>query len=78
MSNGAIILLMAGLFFGLGYFGVPVVFAITAGVLVGVIFTPVSMPSIIGQLFIGIDSEALLAVPFFLLVGEIMTNADIN
>ena len=78
MSNGSIILLMAGLFLGLGYFGVPVVFAITAGVLVGVIFTPVSMPSIIGQLFIGIDSEALLAVPFFLLVGEIMTNADIT
>ena len=78
MSNGTIILLMAGLFLGLGYFGVPVVFAITAGVLVGVFFTPVSMPSIIGQLFIGIDSEALLAVPFFLLVGEIMTNADIT
>ena len=78
MSNGTIILLMAGLFLGLGYFGVPVVFAITAGVIVGVIFTPVSMPSIIGQLFIGIDSEALLAVPFFLLVGEIMTNADIT
>ena len=69
---------MAGIFLGLGYLGVPVVFAITAGVIVGVLFTPVSLPSIIGQLFIGIDSEALLAVPFFLLVGEIMTNADIT
>ena len=78
MSNGTIILLMAGIFLGLGYLGVPVVFAITAGVIVGVLFTPVSLPSIIGQLFIGIDSEALLAVPFFLLVGEIMTNADIT
>lgn len=78
MSNGSIILMMAGLFLGLGYLGVPVVFAITAGVLVGVLFTPVSFPSIVGQLFIGIDSEALLAVPFFLLVGEIMTNADIT
>jgi len=78
VSNGTIILLMAGIFLGLGYLGVPVVFAITAGVIVGVLFTPVSLPSIIGQLFIGIDSEALLAVPFFLLVGEIMTNADIT
>src|SRR5262249_52220926 len=30
------------------------------------------------QLFHGIDSEALLAVPFFLLVGELMTSADVT
>ena len=36
--------------------------------------TPISLPSIIGQLFNGVDSEALLAVPFFLLVGELMTS----
>src|SRR5712691_9421610 len=39
--------------------------------------TPISLPSIIGQLFNGIDSEALLAVPFFLLVGELMTSANV-
>jgi C4-dicarboxylate transporter DctM subunit len=32
----------------------------------------------IGQLFHGIDSETLLAVPFFLLVGELMTSADVT
>ena len=31
----------------------------------------------IGQLFNGVDSEALLAVPFFLLVGELMTSANV-
>jgi len=31
----------------------------------------------IGKLFNGIDSEALMAIPFFLLVGELMTSANI-
>ncbi len=78
MSSGLIILMMAGLFLGLAYLGVPVAFAIMAGVLVATSFTPVSLPSIVGQLFHGIDSEALLAVPFFLLVGELMSSARIT
>src|SRR5207237_3937206 len=40
--------------------------------------TPVGLPSITAQLFNGIDVEALLAVPFFLLVGELMTNANVT
>ena len=78
MSNGAIIVMMSALFLGLGYVGVPVAFALIAGVLVGTFFTPISFPSIIGQLFHGIDSESLLAIPFFLLVGELMTSADVT
>ncbi len=78
MSNGVIVGLMAVLFLGLGYLGVPVAFALMAGVLVATSFTPVSFPSIIGQMFHGIDSEALLAVPFFLLVGELMTSAEVT
>jgi tripartite ATP-independent transporter DctM subunit len=78
MSNGALIVLMCVLFLGLGYSGVPVAFALIAGVLVATAFTPVSFPSMIGQLFHGIDSETLLAVPFFLLVGELMTSADVT
>ncbi|TMH08211.1 MAG: TRAP transporter large permease subunit, partial [Betaproteobacteria bacterium] len=70
MSGGAILVLMGILFLVFGYMGVPVSFALIAGVLVATSFTPISMQSMIGQLFHGIDSEALLAVPFFLLVGE--------
>src|SRR5947209_14794126 len=77
MSSGWILVLMAALFLGLGYIGVPVAFALTAGVLVATLLTPISLPSIIGQLFNGVDSEALLAVPFFLLVGELMTSANV-
>src|SRR5256885_7128150 len=77
MSHGWILVLMGGLFLGLGYIGVPVAFSLTAGVLLATMLTPISLPSIIGQLFNGIDSEALLAVPFFLLVGELMTSANV-
>src|SRR5438046_9189314 len=51
MSHGWILVLMGGLFLGLGYLGVPVAFSITAGVLVATMLTPISLPSIIGQLF---------------------------
>src|SRR5437868_3314254 len=77
VSHGWILILMGALFLGLGYIGVPVAFSITAGVLVATMLTPISLPSIIGQLFNGVDSEALLAVPFFLLVGELMTSANV-
>src|SRR5438477_4446984 len=77
MSGGAILSLMAVLFLVFGYMGVPVSFALIAGVLVATVFTPISMQSMVGQLFHGIDSEALLAVPFFLLVGELMASSDV-
>ena len=77
-SNGILIFVMAFLFLFLGYLGVPVAFALIAGVLVVTAFTPVGLPSMMTQLFNGIDVEALLAVPFFLLVGELMTAANVT
>ena len=76
--NGWLICLMGFLFLFLGYLGVPVAFALIAGVLVVASFTPVGLPSIMGQLFNGIDVEALLAIPFFLMVGELMTAANVT
>jgi tripartite ATP-independent transporter DctM subunit len=77
MSTSGVLVLMGLLFLGLGYMGVPVTFALIAGVLVATAFTPISMLSMIGQLFHGIDAETLLAVPFFLLVGELMASSDV-
>ena len=76
-ENALILAAMTVLFLTLGYLGVPVAFSLIAGVLVGTAFTPISFPSIIGQLFNGIDSESLMAIPFFLLVGELMTSANV-
>ncbi len=77
MSNSFVLLVMTALFLTLGYLGVPVAFALIAGVLVGTAMTPISFESMIGQLFNGVDSEALMAIPFFLLVGELMTSANV-
>src|SRR5262249_49179779 len=77
-SNGLLIVLMGFLFLFLGYMGVPVAFALIASVLVVTIFTPVSQASMIAQIFNGMDVEALLAVPFFLLVGDLMTSANVT
>src|SRR5436305_9392554 len=77
LSAPAVLLLMTILFLVFGYMGVPVAFALIAGVLAATAFTPISMQSMVGQLFHGIDSETLLAVPFFLLVGELMASSDV-
>jgi C4-dicarboxylate transporter, DctM subunit len=77
VSSALILVLMSVLFLFFGYMGVPVAFSLMAGVIIGTLFTPVSLPSIIGQLFNGVDAEALMAIPFFLLVGELMTSANI-
>jgi C4-dicarboxylate transporter DctM subunit len=76
-ANGLIIALMTACFLFFGYMGVPVAFALIAGVVIGTMFTPITLAAMIGQLFNGIDTEALMAVPFFLLVGELMTSANV-
>ena len=77
MSTPVILTVMTVLFLVLGYVGVPVPFALLAGVLVGATFTDVSHTAIIQKVFDGMDSEALLAIPFFLLVGELMSSANV-
>ena len=78
MSSTMILVLMALVFLGLGYMGVPVAFALIGGVLLATALTPISFQTIIGQLFYGINSETLLAIPFFLLVGELMTSPEVT
>ena len=77
MSNSTVLAIMTVLFLVFGYLGVPVAFALAAGVIVGSLFTPITLQSMVGQMFNGIDSEALMAIPFFLLVGELMTSANV-
>src|SRR5271168_3477264 len=77
MNSGYVLGLMSFLFLFFGYLGVPVPFALMAGVLVGASFTEVSHVAIIQKMFDGMDSEALLAIPFFLLVGELMSSANV-
>ena len=77
MSSAWILTLMTALFLLFGYLGVPVAFSLIAGVLIGAMFTDVSLTAIVQKIFDGMDSEALLAIPFFLLVGELMSSANV-
>jgi len=75
-SDIAAVCLMCGLFVLLGYIGVPVAFAMMAGVLATtIIFTQVDPTSMVDQMYEGLTSPTLLAIPFFLLVGEVMSSS---
>jgi tripartite ATP-independent transporter DctM subunit len=74
----AIILgVMTFCFLFFGYLGVPVPFSLMIGVFVGAWLGDVSLAAIVQKMFDGVDSEALLAIPFFLLVGELMSSANV-
>src|SRR6476659_89765 len=77
MSATLVLALMTFLFLFFGYLGVPVAFSLTAGVIIGAAFTDVTFAAIVQKMFDGVDSEALLAIPFFLLVGELMSSANV-
>jgi tripartite ATP-independent transporter DctM subunit len=68
---------MSFCFLFFGYLGVPVPFALLSGVFIGALCTDVSLAAIIQKIFDGVDNEALLAIPFFLLVGELMSSANV-
>jgi tripartite ATP-independent transporter DctM subunit len=70
---------MVAVFLYLGYQGVPVAFALMAGALVTTaLFTKITLASIVGQMFNGINRLEFLAIPFFLLTGDLMTSANIT
>ena len=78
-SNSIAIIVMVGTFLYLGYQGVPVAFALAAGAFVTTaFFTKISLASMVGQMFNGINSLEFLAIPFFLLAGDMMTAANIT
>ena len=77
MSAPTILVLMSICFLAFGYLGVPVPFALMGGVFVGAVLADVSLAAILQKVFDGMDNEALLAIPFFLLVGELMSSANV-
>ncbi|MBV8029981.1 MAG: TRAP transporter large permease [Betaproteobacteria bacterium] len=77
MSAPVVLVLMSCCFLALGYVGVPVPFALLGGVFVGALLADVSLAAILQKVFDGVDNEALLAIPFFLLVGELMASANV-
>jgi C4-dicarboxylate transporter DctM subunit len=77
VSYPLILISMTTCFLFFGYLGVPVPFALLGGVFIGAILSDVALAAIIQKVFDGVDAEALLAIPFFLLVGELMSSANV-
>jgi len=77
MANEVLLLVMVVLFLVLAFTGVPIAFALLGSALLVTGFAGVSYNAIVGQLFNGVNSVPLLAVPFFLLVAELMDSTGI-
>lgn len=58
--------------------GVPVAFAIGAASVVGVLATNLNISVVPTRMFTGIDSFLLLAAPFYILAGEVMSRSGIT
>lgn len=78
MSDGLIVSLMLFSFLLLGYLGIPIPFAIIVSVIIGTLLTEVSMMAAVNELFNGVNSVPLLAVPFFILIGELMASSKVS
>lgn len=71
------ILLMLGIFLFLAFTGTPVAIAMLAGALTGALLADVSYSTIIGEMFNGVDSVPLMAVPFFMLLAQQMDSSKV-
>jgi C4-dicarboxylate transporter, DctM subunit len=78
VSEWTVVGLMAFLFVLFGVLGVPVPFAVIASVMIGVLFTDISLATVVAEMFNGINVVPLLAVPFFILLGEIMASSNVT
>ncbi len=74
------IILLFGSFFGLLAYGVPVAYSIgistTLTILLNIAFLP-GVATVSQRMTTGIDSFALLAIPFFVLAGELMNRGGV-
>jgi tripartite ATP-independent transporter DctM subunit len=64
--------------FGLMFFGMPVAFSITIAAILGIFFSGLSGIVVAQRVLAGIDSSALLAIPLFLVMGELMNAAGLT
>ena len=64
-------------FFLLLFTGVPVAFALGIATFFGILLTDVPVLVIFQRMFAGVDSFTLLAIPFFILMGNIMEKGGI-
>jgi len=66
-------------FFGTVFIGIPIAFVLGLTTLIALLFTPgVPLHLIPQRMFTGMDSFPIMAVPFFIIAGELMNAAQIT
>lgn len=65
-------------FFILVLLGVPIAFSMGLGAIISILSNDLPLALISQRLFSGINSFSLLAIPFFMLAGELMENGGIS
>ncbi|MEA4932599.1 MAG: TRAP transporter large permease [Lawsonibacter sp.] len=78
VGNASAILLMLGVFFGLIFIGVQIGFAILGSSFVTAIYLGVNLQTMVMQILKGMNVYSLMAVPFFILAGEMMMRGGIT
>ncbi|WP_100638381.1 TRAP transporter large permease [Marinobacter salexigens] len=71
-------LLLFGLFFGFMLLGVPIALAIGASTMVALSQAGVPLMVVTQQMFQGINSFALVAIPMFILAGDLMAQGKVS
>ena len=71
-------LLLFGLFFLFMLLGVPIAFAIGASTLYALYQSGVPLMVVTQQMFQGINSFALVAIPMFILAGDLMAQGKVR
>lgn len=70
--------LLMGSFFALIFIRVPIAFALGISSLVTIFYLDLPLSVVLNQMYSGIDSFPLLAVPFFMLLGRLMNDGGIT
>lgn len=78
VGNASAILLLMGVFFGLIFMGVQIGYAILGSSFVTAIYLGVNLQTMVMQILKGLNVYSLMAVPFFILAGEMMMRGGIT
>lgn len=72
-------ILLFGLFFGLAFLGIPLAIALLLGAGIPLlIFTDTPLTVLVQRIFVSMDSFSLMALPFFMIAGNIMSAGGVS
>lgn len=76
--DSSAVLILVGSFFGLMFLSVPIVFAMIASSIATIVYLGLPIELVVLNMVKGINVYSLMAVPFFILAGEIMSQGGIT